>query len=39
MELTKNQTDGIKYYKLGKISEAISCFESSTSKNINNETL
>ena len=37
MELTKKQTEGIKYYKLGKISEAISCFESSTSENINNE--
>lgn len=37
MELTKKQTEGIKYYKLGKIAEAISCFESSTKERINNE--
>ncbi len=37
MELTKKQTEGIKYYKLGKITEAINCFESSTEENINNE--
>ena len=37
MELTKKQTEGIKYYKLGNIPEAISCFESSTKEGINNE--
>ena len=37
MELTKKQTEGINYYRSGKISEAISCFESSTEENVNNE--
>ena len=37
MKLTKKQIEGINYYRLGKISEAISCFESSTEENINNE--
>ena len=37
MKLTKKQIEGINYYRLGKISEAISCFELSTEENINNE--
>ena len=37
MQLTQKQKEAIQYFKLGKIKEAIVCFENSINENINSE--
>ena len=37
MKLNKKQIEAVQFYKLGKITEAINCFESSINQNVNNE--
>ncbi|MDB3987698.1 hypothetical protein N9422_03885, partial [Candidatus Pelagibacter sp.] len=37
LQLTQKQKEAIEYFKLGKIKEAIFCFENSIKENLNNE--